>query len=475
MRATVKSAGIILMLGSVLALAGVPFGGSSLFSRALASVGAAPHATSAAATAWSGSIILQNHGVEPANVLVNFYSPAGVLVKAHALTSPLPPKGSLSLDTAAIPDLPNGFAGSAVVSSSQPVSAVFIGFDAINPDIDRTIYTGYAEGSTSAYVPAISNAYADQTSTLVVQNVETGPITVSIRYYERFSGSLTATVNDTIPSSASHYYDSGNLPGPQQLPSGWSGAALVQSSGGRLVAAVHQPYLSSGKAVSFEALATVGNAVFLPSALLRYPPQMQTTFIAVQNTQASAVDVKITFYDRAGAAVGSVAGAIEGFRKQSWNPGSAGIAAGYIGSAVVQASGPVAAVVNIGSDTDLAMAYDGVPSGYTKVALPYVRWSPTNDPKGWRTYIAAMNVSQTTPAAITVRYYDASGSLVRSETLNNIAPNTKGNHNPGLFLGENGTFVGTVEIESSVPIAALVNAITVDGGSSASYTGVPIP
>ncbi|MBM2826196.1 MAG: hypothetical protein HW403_260 [Dehalococcoidia bacterium] len=474
MRANVKLTGLIILFVAAIALAGAPVGGSSLFSRALASVGAASVATSAAATAWSGSIVLQNHGAEPANALVNFYSPAGVLVKAHSLITPIPPKGSVAIDMASISDLPSGFAGSAVVSSSQPVSAAFIGFDAINPDIDRTIYTGYAEGTTTVYVPAISNAYADQTSTLVVQNVESGPITISVRYYERFTGALTATVTDTIPGNASHYFDSSNLPGPQQLPAGWSGAALVQSSGGRIVAAVHQPYLSSGKAVSFEALSTVGTQAFLPSALFQYPPQMQTTFIAVQNTQASPVDVKITFFDRAGAAVGSVAGAIEGFRKQSWNPGSAGIGAGFIGSAVVQASGPVAAIVNIGSDTGLAMAYDGVPSGYTKVALPYVRWSPSNDPKGWRTYIAAMNVSQT-PATITVRYYDTSGSLVRAETLNSIAPNTKGNNNPGLFLGENGTFVGTVEIESDRPIAALVNAITVDGSSSASYTGIPIP
>lgn len=462
---------LTLMSAVVITLALV-VGGYSFFPGALGNVVAAP-SPSAATSSWSGSIAIQNNGTSPANTVVDFYSPSGVQVKSYALSSAIPPKGSITLDTASIPDLPTGFLGSAVISATEPVTAAFIGFDASNPDIDRTIYTGFADGSPSVYVPAISNAYADQTSTLAVQNIESGPVSVTISYYERFTGALSATVTDSIPASSSHYFDSSSLPGGQKLTPPWSGAALVQASG-RVVAAVHQPYLSTNKAVSYEGQVSVGTTAFLPTALFQYAVQKQTTFIAVQNTQAAKVSVEVNFYDKGGVKVGGVAGDIEGFKKSSWNPGSAGIPAGYIGSAVVKASSPVAVVVNIGSDTDLAMSFDGVPSGYTKVALPYVRWSPQNDRKGWRTYIAVMNTDQDNPADIVIRYYDPTGALVNTSAITGIAPNTKGNHNSGVFVGEGGIFVGSVEIESNTPIAALVNAITVDGASAGSYTGVPI-
>lgn len=465
-----RTAGLLVVGIAAALLMLSPGDGPAEPQRALASVSAG-----ASSSAWSGAIVVENHGIAAASVLVNFYSTAGVLVKSYPLPSPVPPKGSVAVNTSAIPDLPDGFAGSAVVSSSQSVSALFVAFDAANASVDRTIYTGFAAGSSSVFVPAISNAYADQTSTLVVQNVESGAVSVTIKYYDRFTGALSATVTDAIPANASHYYDSANLPAGQQLTPPWSGAALIQVADGKnVVAAVHQPYLSANKAVAFEGTAAASLEVYLPSALFQYAVQKQTTFIAVQNTQANPVAITITFYNRAGASVGSVSGTIDGFRKQSWNPGSAGLGAGFIGSAIVRASGPVAAVVNIGSETDLAMAYTGISAGSLKFALPYIRWAPQSQASEWRTYIAVMNVDQTGPANVTINYYDLNGALVHTAPLTNVAPNTKGNHNPGQFVGS-GSFAGSVEVTADRPVVGLVNAISVDERLSASYTGIPIP
>ena len=285
------------------------------------------------------------------------------------------------MHTEAISDLPNGFAGSAVVSANQPVSVTFVGFDASDPLINRTIYNGFSTGSDTVYVPAISNSYADQSSTLAVQNVDSVSATVTIRYFERFTGAQTAMVTDTLPPNSSHFYDSGNLPSGQRLPPPWTGAALVQSIGGRVVAVVHQPYLSSNRAVAFEGTTSVGTSVYLPSALYHYAEQRQTTFIAVQNTQGNPITVTTTFYAGDGAVAGEVSGNIDGFQKQSWNPGSAGITPGFNGSAVVRASGPVAAVVNIGSATDLSLAYTGQLQGTLKQSLPFIRWSHSSGAK----------------------------------------------------------------------------------------------
>ncbi|MCX6022881.1 MAG: hypothetical protein NTZ05_14365 [Chloroflexi bacterium] len=83
-------------------------------------------------------------------------------------------------------------------------------------------------------------------------------------------------------------------------------------------------------------------------------------------------------------------------------------------------------------------------------------------------------MDQTTPADANVRYYDTNGTLVWSQALTGIVPNSKGNHNPGAFMG-NQPFTGSVEIEASRPVVVAVNAITVDGALGESYTGSPIP
>lgn len=433
-----------------------------------ASLGAAGDAT------WSGSIILRNDGTGPATAVVNFYSTAGVLVHSYSVPGPIPAKGTASIDTEAVGGLPPGFAGSAVVSSNQPVNATFVAFDATNPAVNHTIYNGFSAGANTAYVPAISNNYADQTSTLAVQNIDPVPAAVTIRYFERFTGAQTAVVSDTIPANSPHFYDSSSLPGGQQLAPPWTGAALINSSGGKVVAVVHQPYLSSNKAVAFEGTAAVGTQIFLPSALYQYAPQVQTSFIQVQNTQSTPIDVEITFYGTDGGIAGVAGGRVQGFQKQSWNPGSAGIGPGFLGSAVARGSGPIAVITNIQSATDLSLAYTGQVEGTPKQVLPYIRWAPSNDPRGWRTFVAVMNVDQGGPADMTIKYYDQNGTLVQAPSFRGVAPNTKVNHNPGMFVGD-GPFVGSIEVEANRTVLGLVNAITVDETQAESYTSLPAP
>ena len=453
-------------------LSAVVTSGAGLFlSRAQA--GAFAAAGGATGALWSSNIVIRNDGTAPATVVVNFYSTAGVLVKSYPLPGAIPPKGAYALDTETVSDLPNGFAGSAVVSANQPVSATFVGQDVTNPGINRTMYNGFTTGSATVFVPSISNNYADQTSMLAVQNVDPTPAQVTVRYLERFTGAQTALVSINVPPNSSQFLDSANLPGGQRLPGPWTGAALIQATGGRVVAAVHQPYLSSNRAVAFEGISGIGNTVYLPSALYLYGAQGQTTFVNVQNAQDRAVTATITFYNTDGTTAGSASGAIGAYQKQSWNPGSAGIAPNFNGSAVVRAGGNIAAVANINSATDLSLAYTGQLNGTTRQSLPYIRWASSFDPKGMRTYVAAMN-TDSLPSDITIKYYDKDGALLQAPGFKAVPPNAKVNHNPGTFVGDS-TFEGSVEIESSRTVIGLVNAITSDGTQAESYTSIAIP
>lgn len=458
-----------IALAAVLTLGAAAAG--AFWTRSQGAVDAAPGGATTAL--WSSNIIIRNDGTSPATVVVNFYSTTGVLVKSYPLPEPIPPKGEYALDTESVADLPNGFAGSAVVSASQPVSATFLGQDVTNPSINRTLYNGFTSGSDTVYVPAISNNYGDQTSMLAVQNVDPTPAQVTIRFLERFSGAQTALVSVTVPANSSQFIDAANLPGGQRLPAPWTGAALLQATGGRVVAAVHQPYLSSNRAVAFEGTSGVGNTVYLPSALYQYGSQGQTTFIQVQNAQDRPITATVTFYNTNGSVAGSASGAIGPFQKQSWNPGSAAIAPNFNGSAVVKADGNIAAVANITSVTDLSLAYTGQLAGTTRQSLPFIRWASNFEPKGLRTYIAVMN-TDALPADVVIKYYDKNGGLVQAPSFTAVPPNSKVNHNPGVFVGD-APFEGSVEIEASRTVIGLVNAITSDGTQAESYTSITIP
>lgn len=434
---------------------------------------AGPAQGPAATAQWSGSIVLRNDGAGPATVVLNFYGINGALIKSFTVPGTIPPKGTASVDTEAVPDLPPGFLGSAVVSSNQPISVTWVGYDPTNPVVNRTVYNGFIDGARTVFVPSVAVGYNDQTSTIAVQNTENTPTTITVRLFERFSGGLAAQFTDTLPPNSSHYYDAANLPAGIVLAPPWSGSALIESTSARLAVAVHQPRLSSQGASAFEGVAGGGTTVYFPSVLYLAGDRGFTTSLAVQNTSNAATNVETTFYNPNGTVAGVARQALGGFQRLNVTPASAGLPAGWSGAAIVRSAAAVAAVATT-NGVELSTAYPGAVAASRRASLPLIRWSPSSDPKGLRTTVEVMNADPSLAADITVRYYDQAGNLVNAPSFANVPPGGKVFHAAGEFVGD-AAFNGTVEVEATRPVVALVSAASVDGASMETYTSMPIP
>ncbi|MFQ5594558.1 MAG: hypothetical protein ACE5HA_10455 [Anaerolineae bacterium] len=72
---------------------------------------------------WNTGIQVQNTGTTQANVTVTYYDIAGTIVDTEPPTS-IQPTRSVTFYQPNNPDLPNGFVGSAIITSDQPIVAV---------------------------------------------------------------------------------------------------------------------------------------------------------------------------------------------------------------------------------------------------------------------------------------------------------------------------------------------------------------
>jgi len=136
---------------------------------------------------------------------------------------------------------------------------------------------------------------------------------------------------------------------------------------------------------------------------------------------------------------------------------------GFVGSAVITASGPIAAVVNEDRPGVDRMAYEGFAGGAASVVAPIV----FKEYNGWSTGIQVQNLGSA-PTSVDVQYVDEAGEVAASET-GSIVPMAAMTFyqpaNPELPTG----FAGSARIRSldGQPLAVLVNEVRADGSAMA--------
>jgi YVTN family beta-propeller protein len=244
-------------------------------------------------------------------------------------------------------------------------------------------------------------------------------------------------------------------------------------------------------AVSSGSLTQQVNAAPIPMAVL---PAVSNgayggyvTAATIQNTGTAAASVRIAYFDQNGAPVGGGDSVSSLPVNASWTvrqdngnsfPSSGGDAV-QAGSAIVYSNQPVAVFVN-----EFAPGNAGDATSYTGVPLPSgvgtTIYAPTivnNAYGGYTTGIGLLNMGSTT--TVTITYRDNSGTVVKTQTVSNIAPNAY----KGVYSGNSGTpatdanlpdgFAGTATITNSggQPVGAIVNEVG-PGGQFSSYAAV---
>lgn len=449
---------------------------------------------------WTSSITYYTPSDIGGTLQVNYYASNGTVYSANPIT--LAPHKAGSLFIGSVSAVPDGFAGSAVLSADVPIMATYVQFaaGAANAQYGRIIYTAFApeNAASTFYIPTVlyDPPTRGSTSMVGVQNVENFAAEVTLKFYAVGATSPTVTKIVTIQPQSSYIF----RPGDVGLSQGFSGSLVIEgvkqgdpTTPARVVASAIETDNVDRGAYGFEGFASGANRVYMASMLCNAGSDRQTSYYAVQNAGTVATSVVITYYNTAGAVVGTLPSTnIPAGGKLSTNPCIAGVPAGTSGSAVIESSSaPIIAIGKVKASNGMATAFVGQAQGYTKVALPYIRWA-ANSTTDFRSFIAIMNVGNAPATDIRVRYYDGNGSMVREHQVatssSPLNPYIKTNSNPFVAGAlSNGQFGfnppgGAVEIVSDQPIVVVARAqrdVSPPLGSvwrfAEDYNGIPIP
>jgi hypothetical protein len=189
----------------------------------------------------------------------------------------------------------------------------------------------------------------------------------------------------------------------------------------------------------------------------------------VQNQDTvNAANVTIRFYwaegtPGAGTVAHTITDVIDAGKSKTWfTPSVPGLPDGFIGSVVVESDRPVAAIVNtqtpsgtgssasnpnrVGTASGVLEAQTGTNMYVTQIMKGYY---------GWGSYIAVQNTTGDT-ASVTVRYYDAAGAQVatNSQSLHPYSTYVfRQESEAGLPAG----YAGSAKVESNKAVAVICN------------------
>ncbi|MEM3433179.1 MAG: hypothetical protein QXP27_03275 [Candidatus Methanomethyliaceae archaeon] len=450
---------------------------------------------------WTSSITYYTPSETSGTLQISYYASNGTSYSANPIT--LAPHKAGTLFIGSVGTVPDPFSGAAVLSSDVPVVATYVQFAAgsAGSQYGRIIYTGFSPDNAAStfYIPTIlyDPPTTGSTSMVGVQNIESFAASVTLEFYAVGATSPTATKTVVIPAQSSYIFRPGDISG---LTPGFSGSLVIKgvkqddpSTPARVVASSIETDNAGRGAYGFEGFASGANKIFMASMLCKAGSDQQTSYYAIQNAGTINASVTITYYNTAGSVVGTLAPTnIPPGGKLSTNPCAAGVPAGTSGSAVIESIGaPVIAIGKVKASNGMATAFVGQAQGYTKVALPYVRWAATST-TDFRTFIAIMNVGSAPATDIRVRYYDGNGTMVAEHRVASnsapLNPYIKTNSNPqvagALSSGQFGFNPpgGAVEIVSDQPVVVVARAqrdVSPPLGSvsrfAEDYNGIPIP
>ncbi len=391
-----------------------------------------------------------------------------------------------------------GFKGSAVISSSTQVVAVYKQAPADNAPYSPIVYTSFdmsQAGQGRIYIPGVQRTTAYDTE-IGVQNIETASVVMTPHFYGE-DGS--ERVYDPVVVAGSHSYV---FKASDYVEEEFYGSVVIESRleitqmESRLVAAAQEVQGGGRRAYAYEGVSTGATELMMPEAGCQSGDIQKTSIYAVQNLGINPTNVSVDYYfydaNQNLQVVTSAAKQIQPNFSARFSPCDEDVAdqladIDYMTAVVRSDSEIIAAVCRMTAGNGLATAFLGqaLPhsAGDFVTLLPYVEWSSSED--GIHTEIRVLNPNDDMADRVTIEYYNRKGSLVAEHAIGSTAgegpipphgvrmssPNTQ------RIIGKRG-FTGAVIIRSSVPIVALarvtrsvdVDNFTVLGDD---YSGIP--
>jgi hypothetical protein len=365
---------------------------------------------------------VQNLGTAQANITITYYNQDGSVAASVADTIAAGGSNKYYPLTA----VPDGFNGSVVITSDQPVAA--IANELGNAGAYGASYAGFSAGATAVNLPLVMRANGGFDTWFNVQNAGTADANVTVTYTPGAHG-LSYTEMATIKPGAAHTFDQAGLTalGPRFV-----GSAKVTSD---------QPVVATCNQVGPTTLLAydgfTGGSTMPSFPLVNALNAGYVTGIQIMNIGTMSTDVTVSYTpSKAGTASSETqsiaAGASATFALRHFT-------ARFVGSGAVtvnSASQPLVAVVNqLNSGANKGAAYGGFdPATATdKVSFPLVMANnPT--PGAYYTATTVQNVGTTT-TTVTIAYSGSTATEMKMLAPGESWPVSQTTHFGSRYVG----------------------------------------
>jgi hypothetical protein len=299
----------------------------------------------------------------------------------------LPAGGSRTFDPYTDGDVPpavndSSFVdGSVKITASQPIAALATTlWKTDNVPYEAGQYNAPTVGRTALYAPSQYRVCADPNcaswilySAIILNNLTTNTVNVTLYYYGRTSGTLDLTLTDTIPAYSAHGYNTrngGSLSAAVFAPLGSSWDGTVRITANQSVAGVVNTMWAGSSAAGSYNLAGLedGRATIIFPLQAKQAPWgvwQRWSAINVMNVGGQTVTVAVDYYNQAGAHVlGPINRTLTPYQAFGLNTLTSsdlsGLPSDFVGSAVAQTTAPALIGVANVIYPDRAAVYDGV-------------------------------------------------------------------------------------------------------------------
>lgn len=328
-----------------------------------------------------------------------------------------------------------------------------------------------------AVMPALMNsAYGGYTTAIYVENVSHAamPAHVTIRYFDP-NGAVIG-MGDTTPTAGIPFWGEWTVrqDNGHSFASGGAGWGLLTSDQAVAVFVNEfAPAGADGSSYTSVQLGTSGGPTLFAPTIANNAYGGYTTGIGLNNTSSTATTATVTYRDQSGTTVKtqSVMLPVHGYAGLYSGDATLALPNGFAGTATIVSSGGqiLTGIVNEVGPGGQFSSYDAVSAGATQLNAPAAL---NNAYGGYNTGMGIQNTTGTA-GAVTVAYYDGSGTNIKSVTKMIAANGYLGVYQGGIDGPPASASGYTAVITGTVTIAAIVNETAPGGAQSTSYNGEP--
>lgn len=394
---------------------------------------------SAQSIVWTSGFQVQNLSTSQAHVVISYYNQNGT--KAIADVSDTIP--AMSSKTYYPIHAADGFNGSVVVSSDQPVVAIANTLG--NSPQYAASTESFSGGSTSVMLPLIMRGNSGYYTWFNVQNAGSADASVTVQYVPGGAGSAYTAPAVTIKPGAAATFSQRDL---ANLGTKFVGSAIVTSSQ-PIVATVMQVGETFKNMLGYNGFTQGSTTVSFP--LIMANNSGYYTGFQVQNVGSAQATVTIAYGTNiAGAfAPSNDSATLNPNQSATFIQNGGKWTSKYVGSATVTCSQPVVAIVNQVKQVGVPVgtAYNGFnpASATNKVSAPLIM----SNNSGYYTGIQVMNVGSSA-TTITVSYGpNVAGSFAPAAETATIQPGNSYNSIQASGAWGSNKYVGSLTVTGS--------------------------